>query len=158
MNDLRTLRDEIGLDWVRKAHVIAENDAALDAFEVPAHATVKRYKDALRVWHLEAAWPLRDVVFVPHPSFAKATCPYALYWVGKDKVSLAMVEAGVLFAMKTGLEPQVAYIRRIPASASEFVEVRGIALVQADWVLDGFIAVTRGGLWQGLPQIGVAHA
>jgi hypothetical protein len=62
------------------------------------------------------------------------------------KVSKVIIEAGETFALSTGLDPQFAWIRVIPAGAQEFVEVRGMTLIQADWVPAGQVAVGRGGI------------
>jgi hypothetical protein len=39
--------------------------------------------------------------------------------------------------------------------AQEFVEVKGISLVQCDWVPSGFVAVTAGGMTRNLPTFKV---
>jgi hypothetical protein len=95
---------------------------------------------------------VRQIVRIPHPSFSSAYWTIALWWIGQGKVSQAIFDAGVAFALATGVSPQFALIRNIPSQAQEFVEVKGICLVQDDWVPDGFLVVTAGGMRIGLPK------
>jgi hypothetical protein len=156
------LQDEIGKDWVRCLHVMADSADALVAYQgqIPAHAKTERRVDDLRLGHIQAKWPLREVVRMLHPNFdgeffQAAHWMVAVWWIGQEKVSQAMIEAGVAFALATGQDPQYALIRRVPAQAEEFVEVKGICLIRADWVPEGFLVVTTGGMQAGLPAFKV---
>ncbi len=152
------LQDEIGQDWVRRLHVMADSAEALVAYQgqIPAHARTERRMDDLRLNHIQARWPLREVIRMQHPSFdgeffRSAHWTVAVWWIGPEKISWVMVEAGVAFALATGRKPQYALMRRIPTQAEEFVDVKGMTLVRADWVPEEFLVVTAGGMWQGLP-------
>jgi hypothetical protein len=144
--------DHIDRAWLRHLHILANLEKDLDGLELPAHARVKRYRDDLRIHHIEASYPLRQIIRLQHPDYRQATWTMAAWWFGKDKVIPAMLNAGVQYALETGQDPQVAFIRALPRGADEFVDVHGMSLVQADWVPDEFVAVTRGGTWQNLPD------
>lgn len=144
-----------GEDWVRRLHVMAarEQDFAETLATMPKHATiVERRQDDLRNHHLVLAWPLRELVRMQF-SNPDAYWDMVIWWIGADKISQAMLDAGVAYRLQTGQEPQVAYIRRLPTKAGEFapgaqvseVEVCGMPLVQVDWIRDEFIVVSGGG-------------
>lgn len=151
------LQNEIEQNWVRRLHVVADNAKALTAYQeqIPAHARIEIERDGLRLEHIQATWPLREVVRMRQPYFETAYATVAIWWIGQERVSKAMVEAGVAFALETGQDPQYALIRRIPAQVDEFVEIKGICLIRADWVPEGFLVVTAGGMWAGLPAFTV---
>lgn len=154
MMSVTILQDVIGLDWQRKVSAMAAQpeDLQLYAQGLPAHASKTIWQDEMRIHRLVAAWPLRELIALAHPVYQGATSPLVAWWVGDGKkVSEAMVDAGVAFALEVGIDPQVAYMQKLPANAHEFVDVRGIILAQAKWVPEGFLAVMRGGLWRGLP-------
>jgi hypothetical protein len=142
--------DEIDAKWIHRVKVMAGKVKDLDQFSVPEHAALKRYEDEIHLHHLEASWPARELVRVPVMEAAGAYLLVVAWWIGDGKVSAAMVEAGAVLALAFGKDPSYAFIRSIPAGAEEFVEVKGICLVQANWVPDGFIAVTSGGMTRGL--------
>jgi hypothetical protein len=146
------LSDEIGADWVRRAHWMAENRKILDDVAIPAHAKRKIYSGDLRLQHLEAQWQLREATVIPD-QVGKVTAYWhvVIWWIGETRVSQAMREAAEVFAIEKNVDPTIALIRSIPPKATEFVEVDGVALVQAGWVLPGFLVVTTGGMWSGLP-------
>jgi hypothetical protein len=62
------------------------------------------------------------------------------------KVSPVILSAAETFALATGQDPEYVFMREIPAGAQEFLEVRGMTLLQADWVPAGQVAVGRSGL------------
>lgn len=145
MGDAIVLQDTLGADWWRKLDVMAGSEDALKPYmeRVPSCATVHAEPDELRIHHLRAAWPVRELISLPVPLgfwFMVA------WWIGDDKVSQAMDEAGNVFYEKYLVPPAYAFIKQIPAKADEFVEVNGITLIRANWVPDGFVAITRGGM------------
>lgn len=62
------------------------------------------------------------------------------------KVSPVILAAAEAFALATGLDPEFCFLRQLPPGAEEFIEVRGMTLIQADWVPAGQVAVGRSGL------------
>lgn len=153
MSGVVVLENTAGADWVWRLHVMAERSEALEGHKtnVPSHAEIRCYQDELRIHHFVATWPLRQVVRLRHPYFTgTATWMVAVWWIGKDKVSQAINDAGLAFALACEIDPLVALIHRVPMQAEEFVEVHGITLVQADWVPEDFLVVTGRGMWAGL--------
>jgi hypothetical protein len=57
------------------------------------------------------------------------------------KVSKTILEAAEIFALRTGLDPDVAYIRELPAGAPEFVRVGTATLTVGDWVEPGYVVL-----------------
>ena len=157
MNNLRVLTDLVGGDWVRRVHWMADRPEAIEQrrAELPDYAQVRRYKDSLHLEHLEASFPARGVFRMPIPGEMRGEWTLAVWWIGKQRVSQAMQEAGVQFALVTGREPRYALIGQIPPRAEEFVEAHGITLIQAHWVPVGFLVVTAGGMVTGLSKFTV---
>jgi hypothetical protein len=147
MSEVMVLENTLDAGWQRKVRLMAGKAEALDDYQVPAHATVKRFEDDIHLHHLEASWSARELIRVP---MGAATWQVVAWWIGTDKVSASMLEAGLVFALAFGVDPACAMIRSLPKGVEEFVEVKGIALVQAGWVPQGFLAVTSGGMWRGL--------
>lgn len=148
-----------GEDWVRRLHVMAARDEEVIEVlaNIPNHATiVERRQDELRNYHLFVAWPLREAVRM---HFANPECHWdmVIWWIGQDKISQAMLDAGVAYWLQTGKEPLAAFIRRLPTAAGEFapgaragdVEVCGMSLVEVDWIRENFIVVSGGGNQEG---------
>lgn len=136
--------------WVRQVRVMAGRPEDLTC-PIPPHAMTRRYTDELNLFHLDASWPLREVASMASSEHAGAYWIIAAWWIGNQRVSTAMAEAGKAFELAAGVSPQVALIQRIPGNTQEFVEVNGISLVQADWVPERFLVVTAAGMWRGLP-------
>lgn len=151
MDDLRVLTDFVGSDWVRRVHWMADCSDALEKRrgDLPDYAQVKRYADALHLEHLEASCQVRGVFQMTLPG--SGDWAIAVWWLAGQRVSQAMLEAGVQFALETGKSPQYALINRIPPKAEEFVEAHGMTLIQENWVPVGFLVVTAGGMVSGLP-------
>lgn len=143
--------------WKRHMRLMAGKADDLKEFEIPAHATLKRYVDDIRMHHLDASWALRQVIRMQHPDHAEALWTITPWWVGEQRLSQAMLDAGVAFALATGQDPQTAMVRRMPAGVEEFTEYKGMTLGLADWVLDGFVVVTAAGMWCGLPVVDKQH-
>ena len=136
--------------WVRQVRVMAGKPEDLN-YPIPPHATTKRYTDELNLFHLDASWPLREVVSMASAEHAGAYWTFAAWWLGNQRVSAAIAEAGKAFELAAGVSSQVALIKRIPENTQEWVEVNGICLVRADWVPERFLVVTAAGMWRGLP-------
>ena len=153
MNDVITLENTLDRSWNRKLRLMAGNPSALDAYPLPAHAQIKRYQDDIHLHHLDASWPARELIRVP---MGAACWQLVAWWIGDGKVSAAMIDAALIFALEFAVDPQFALISALPAGAQDFVEVRGISLLQVDWVPAGFLAVTSGGMWRGLPSYRLA--
>lgn len=149
MSQVMIVEDVIDRSWRRKLHAMANSQDALEACRasIPTDAkgtSVQVAKEA-GSWHLRAAWPLRARIDLPIPL---GVWPMMAWWFGDGKVSTAMIEGGLAFAVEFGLDPMFAYIKQIPPKAQEFVEVGGVVLIRADWVPDFFIAIARGGMQQ----------
>jgi hypothetical protein len=63
-----------------------------------------------------------------------------------ERLAKVIVEAGEEFTRDTGRQAQFAYVLQIPVGVDEGKEVKGIMLVQADWVRPDQVAVGSGGM------------
>lgn len=150
-NDVVVLENRVDADWNIHLHVMAAKQDDLQGW-VDEHYPEHPFElavDELRMWHIRALWPARNLVElqIPLTPFDVVRWPVVAWRVGAgERVSEAMVEAGTIFALSTGRDPMFAFTRRMPLQAEEFVDVKGISLVQADWVPNGFLAVGRGGM------------
>lgn len=153
VSDVMILENALDGAWNHKLRLMAGKASALDGYPVPAHATVKRYEDDLHLHRLDASWPARELVRVP--VMGDAYRLVVAWWIGSDRLSQAMVAAGEEFAVTLGVNPNYAFMRSIPAVTQEFVEVKGICLVQCGWVPTGFVVVTAGGMTPNLPAFKV---
>ena len=150
MSNVVVLENRVDADWVIHLHVMAAKDDDLHEW-VDDHYPEHQFDmliDELRMWHIRATWPARDLIEFQHVTGPKAVVrwPLVAWSYSGQRVSEAMIEAGVKFALSTGHDPMYAFIRQIPAKAEEFVDVMSITLLQADWVPDGYLAVGRGGM------------
>lgn len=151
MNDAVVLENRLDERWYVHFHAMAARQDDLAAFAesaYPLRSFVYR-QDDLRMWRVQERWPAQDFVelqFAVTPSDLVRWPLVAWHVAPGQKVSAAMADAGVAFALATGQDPTFAFSRVIPSQASEGVEVQGIMLVQADWVPNGFLAVGRGGM------------
>lgn len=153
MSDVMVLEDMINAAWVHQVKLMARDASAFDEYPFPQHAALKKYEDNIHLYHLEATWPLRELVRLPIP--AAGSNVYQLlvaWWIGDGTVRRSMLDAGMAFAVEFGADPQFAFIREIPMGAQEFMEVGGICLGQAEWVPVGFLVVTSGGMTRNLPR------
>ena len=150
MSNVVILKNDVDKDWNIHLHVMAAKLEDLQDWvdeNYPGHPFELKIDD-LRMWHIKATWPARDMIEYRHATSKNTflSWPFVAWSYTGQRVSEAMVAAGEVFALATGLEPMFAFIREIPARASEFTEVKGICLMQADWVPNGFLAVGRGGM------------
>ena len=145
VNDAIVLERSLDKEWWFRMHVMAGKAVELEPYQaqVPAWGTVQVQADELQLLHLRAAWPVREGIRVTMP---QGLWPVAAWWIGDLKVSQAILDAAVAYALAAGRDPEYAFIREIPARAEEFVDVHKITLVRAAWVPEGFVAVTSGGM------------
>lgn len=145
MSDVVVLEDGIDASWWRKLHVMAGSGDALKPYleRVPGWATLHTEANELRIHHLRAAWPVREPVSI---SVRLGTWPMVAWWIGDDKASKAILDGAEAFALASGVDAQYAFLKQVPAKAEEFADVKGITLMRASWVPDGFIAIARGGM------------
>jgi hypothetical protein len=97
---------------------------------------------------LKISWQkdLREMVEMPVPLGVWPVLAWAL--TPGEKVSKAIHQAALAYALQRGEDARFAFMHTIPAGAEEFVEVAGATLMQADWVSDGFVVLARGGTQQ----------
>jgi hypothetical protein len=97
---------------------------------------------------LDANWHngLRELRLVCFPAVGRGEPMMVWSLAQGEKVSRQIMAAAERFALAMGMDPQFAFVRSIPTGAEEFVDVRGVTLVRADWVPEGFICLGRGGL------------
>lgn len=150
MSNVIILKNDVDKGWNIHLHVMAAKLENLQDWvdeKYPGHQFEPMIDD-LRMWHIKASWPAQDMIEYRHATGQNTFVrwPLVAWSYAGQRVSEAMVAAGEVFALSTGLEPVFAFIHDVPAKASEFVEVKGICLVQADWVPNGFLAVGRGGM------------
>lgn len=140
------LRNEIGRDWMHNLHVAAPNVDLLDAWraQIPGNASVDEYVE-LRIHHLKAKWPIRGAVRMSHLYRNDVILPLAIWWIGQDRVSQLIPEAICAFREQFSRQATVACLRRLPAKATDMMDVHGVTLTTAEWVADGYLAVTGGG-------------
>jgi hypothetical protein len=151
MSDVAVIENRLDAAWNVHFQAMAARRESLAAFVDQAYPlrSFAFEQDELRMWQVKARWPAQDFVEVQFAvtPFDLAHWPLVAWHVAPgQKVSAAMVDAGVAFALATGKDPMYAFTRAIPAQAGEGMEVQGIMLVQADWVPNGFLAVGRGGM------------
>ena len=152
MGDVTVLEDSVDAAWQRRVRWMAVTQAAFEdgPRQIPAQASVKIYQDNIRLWHLDASWPARELLRIPLPSLGAAEWTVMAWHIGTAKVGRAMLEAGEAWALLYGIDPPYAFIRNIPQGAEQFVELGGICLLSAEWVPEGFLAVGAGGMWRKL--------
>lgn len=145
MSSAIVLESSVDRDWWCKLEVIANTQEDLAPFRAmvpaiePGKVTVSKEAGA---WHLRAYAPLRSRLDLQIPL---GFWPIMAWWIGDSKVSTAMIDGGAAFALVFGVDPAFAFIKQIPPKATEFVEVKGITLIQESWVPDGYLAFVRGG-------------
>ena len=145
------LEDSVTRGGVRKLHVVGAERVEVDAWRergyIPEGAMFleeKRWQDA-QGQHWVATWMAREVIrwtFTAQPLVVRQV---VLWHVGAGKVSKAIFDGAVAYAIGIGRGPLVAFLRQIPVGAEEGMEVYGVALVQADWVPVGFVFLDGGG-------------
>ena len=176
VGDVMVLENSLDGGWVRRVRLMADTTAALDEWfpgnvaNVPEYAVIQRFEDNIHLQHLEASWSARELIRVPL-SHVEAYWQVVAWWVGtpipppfphfqrtkmeKGSLTQAIVEAAARFALTFGVDPMFGFMRTMPSGAAEFVEVKGICLMQAWWVPEGFVAVTSGGMWRNLQSFRV---
>jgi hypothetical protein len=151
------LEDSLDRQGIHRLHVMSSNP--IRAFWrdwVPEHASARReWQDELHLYHLQATWQAQEVVrwtFQTQPVLMQREVVLWAIEAGQ-KISQAMVAAAECYALHLGRDPQYAFIRRMPAVAEE-VEVKGVMLVEAEWMPENFILLDCGGA-QKLPEFRV---
>lgn len=144
------VRDAIDPDtWVRELHVIARGSDDLAAWQAEG-AAVTREDDWL--WHAKKRQAARTMVEMGHPAHPGARMVCALWHLdGAGRVSTAILDAAAQYELQTGRQARFCLLHMLPHGAEEGMELNGVMLICANWVLDGFILVWDG-LWLDLPQ------
>lgn len=157
MSSAIVLENSVDKDWWCRLDVMANSKQDLEPFQmaIPVVAPAKSnvFKDA-GAWHLRAYGPLRSRLDL---KIHFGLWPIVAWWIGDGRVSTAIKDGAVAFAMAFGLDPAYAFIKNIPPKAQEFVEVHGLTLVQSDWVPENFLAIVRGGMQPRCPDYRVVR-
>jgi hypothetical protein len=154
------VEDSVSREGLRRLHIMGAAPVEAEAWRengyIPRDAVFleeKRWEE-VRLHHWQVTWMAREVVGWTFQANPLARRMVVLWHIGTGKVSKAILDGAVAYAIGLGRDPLFAYLRVIPAGASEETEVRGIMLVQADWVPDGFVMLD-GGSCAGLPKFRV---
>jgi hypothetical protein len=156
------VEDSVSREGLRRLHIMGAAPVEAEAWRekgyIPREMVFleeKRWEE-VRLHHWQVTWQARELVawtFCENPLVRRMV---VLWHIGAGKVSKAILDGAVAYAIGLGRDPLFAYLRVIPAGASEEMEVRGIMLVQADWVPDEFVMLD-GGSCAGLPKFRVAE-
>jgi hypothetical protein len=146
MSDVAVIRNEIGRDWMHHLHVASPDVDLLGDWmaQIPGNATVDQYVE-LRIHHLKAQWTIRGAVRMMHGYRHDVLLPLAIWWIGQDRISKLIPDAVCAFRQQFSWEPTVAFLRHLPAKATDLMDVHGVTLTTAEWVADGYLAVAGGG-------------
>jgi hypothetical protein len=131
--------------------------------EIPEGAEVKMYQDEIRLFHLVAEWKVRgDMVAFERRFTCGKECPVChgkgCSWQRKvalfmlqpgEKISQAVGDTAEAYALRTGQDPEYAWVRSLPKGVEYGAEVTVggsviVNLFQADWMPDRAVAVGRG--------------
>lgn len=93
---------------------------------------------------MDGSWPkVRRLVDLKVPC---GVWPLVIWHLDSmQKVSTSIIQAGEAYQKERGCEPDLVLIKTLPLGAEEFLEIRNMTLVVADWIPDGFIVVAKTG-------------
>lgn len=120
--------------------------------------TVREWEDEIHLHHLLVSWQAAEVVqwtFQVKPWLVRRN---VVLWFVKmsQTMSEAILDAAVCYALNFGRDPLFAFVHKMPSGANEGVEVKGVMLIQADWVPLNFAILDSGGT-QKLPDFRVVN-
>lgn len=144
------VENSIDLQGVRTVHLMAPQPMStglaeqLSGGQEPSAVDV--WEDAVHLHHLKVSWRSRGFVeLVTRHGPHEGRWRVMLYELVKGKrVRDALAVATEAYALECGVDPDYAFIRRIPKGADDGVEIGRVFLFEADWVPEGFIALARG--------------
>ena len=153
MGNAVVVEDRIDAEWWRRIHVMANAEGDLasvrDGVPVDGPNVTMRVQHDGGCWHLRAWWPVRGQINLQTPV---GVWPMVGWFVGHDsRVSQAIFDAGVAFALAFDRHPMYAFVQEIPARVEEFMDVYGLCLVRGEWVPAGFVAAACGAMQEILP-------
>jgi len=148
------LENTFGLDGIRRLHVISGEKLSVTSlvYAVPEWAELRAYKDDANMHHLEASWPVREIVdFKGEITSAELQAASGMTEYGirvllwaldkGQRVSEQIVDAAKEYLKLVGNEAKTCLMRNIPKGAEEYQLVDDVMLIEAAWVPAGFIAL-----------------
>lgn len=155
------------LDGMRRLHIMSDAPIGDEwKAQVPEGTSVHVYQDEIRLHHLEASWaPRGDLVRFERRFDCKPDCPachgkgccwhlqLTLFMLEPGEgMSQAIEAASVEYALRTGNDPEYAWVRTMPAVGKEnkalgvpvHIGKITIYLYEANWMPEGAVAVGRG--------------
>ena len=123
MSEIVVLEDVISESWVRYVHLMSDAEFGGDGFEaygIPGNCEDLVIGREIWVWHLRAAWRIRQAVRLP----LQGDLP-AVAWALEegDTIRGAVREAAVAFALAFGRDPEFVWVERLPRGVEDWVEV-----------------------------------
>lgn len=97
--------------------------------------------EVLGLFYCEAVELYRGPVEVFFQGFERKFIRVLAWGIGGDRVSKCMEEGAVAFAAMVGRWARWAFIDRLPKGAEAGVEVAGLALVECEWAVPGFVFI-----------------
>lgn len=146
------VEDTLTMQCVRRVHLMANeeiSDSTLPSFSIPAIAAIERGETAGSYW-LRAEWVYRGAWEV-NGACAAGKFRRLVVWnlssmfqvSGSKFLSVrdGAREAAKEFERLFGFAPKYLFVRRLPRGAENCMDVQGMILLEADWMLGRCVAV-----------------
>jgi hypothetical protein len=155
--DIVVIGNEMAADGVRRVHLICNTEidpaqwTRAGKARIPATAEMKHYLDELRMYHLEAAWRVREPMtfdFRPYGGQQRQVVVWALD--AGQRISEAALEAALAFFEAFDAWPGAAWVKKWPRGLKEeeayipIDESHGMDLFAVDWAIDRAVVVGGG--------------
>jgi hypothetical protein len=153
----RIIQNDCSRLGLRMVHVVrygkpVEIEAYYDQVPFEALETVRvmrRHENDLDMYHLYLMWKARELVKLQVAQRTSMTM--AVWWIGKVDgrpvgLRAAAGQAACVYELGCGCWPDTAWVKELPAGATETFEIfdgQRLRLEQVDWGLSGFVMVGR---------------
>lgn len=149
MTDVIIVLDEVGQDLTRRIHVMSNEPIGEPwSGRIPAWGKADAAQEG-GVYHLRAEWPVREAMYWRFRCWAGDRRYPTVTWalLPGDRISVAAVDAALLFFGVFGYWPSCAWVRtwprglRVEEAYIPLSEDAGLDLIAVSWAPEGFVVI-----------------
>jgi len=147
MDDVIVVEDRVDGQCVRHVHLMSNAPTPLSANTLTSpHLSLAgvnggRWEREAGVWHLRMEYPYRGVLDFDCEGWEKFRRLVVWNLDGCGSVREAISQAEELFWMTFKFRPGYAFVRKLARGAENGMDLDGLVLVEAEWMLERCVAV-----------------
>jgi len=142
INDVVVLENQLDDEGFWRVHLMAKSEIEFDALEFSAPVeTEVRMATETDGYHLYASWPMRAPIIVRCEGWPAPKVFMMWNMAGCGSVTEAVRQAVNKYVQMFGRRPGFAFLRALPNGVEPGVEIDGVMVFDAEWMVRKCVAV-----------------